>query len=62
VSTWTKSAARTPQACAVRNCFQVGPLRRGAGPIPAACRICHTVDQYGRSHVTTLTLTSGPAA
>ena len=41
---WTKSAARMPRACEVRNCFQVGPLRRGAGCIPALCRICHTVD------------------
>src|ERR1035438_618632 len=29
VSTWTKSAARMPWACAVRNCFQVGPVRTG---------------------------------
>jgi hypothetical protein len=43
VSTWTKSAARMPRAWAVRNCFQVGPVRRGAGPIPASCSICHTV-------------------
>jgi hypothetical protein len=40
----TKSAARMPRACAVRNCFHVGPVRRGAGPIPAACRICHKVE------------------
>ena len=33
-----------PRACAARNCFHVGPERRGAGPIPASCRICHTVD------------------
>ena len=33
-----------PRACVVRNCFQVGPVRRGAGSIPAACRICHTVE------------------
>ena len=26
-----------------RNCFQAGPVRRGAGSIPASCRICHTV-------------------
>ena len=32
------------RAWAVRNCFQVGPGRRGAGSIPAACRICHTVE------------------
>ena len=24
--------------------LQVGPVRRGAGPIPASCRICHTVE------------------
>ena len=29
---------------AVRNCFQVGPVRRGAGPIPASCRICQAVE------------------
>ncbi|HWF81731.1 MAG TPA: hypothetical protein VN695_14210, partial [Streptosporangiaceae bacterium] len=29
---------------AVRNCLQVGPVRRGAGPIPASCRICQTVE------------------
>ena len=33
-----------PRAWAVRNCFQVGPVRRGAGSIPASCRICHTVE------------------
>ncbi len=44
MSTWTKSAARMLQAWAVRNCFQVGPDRRGAGSIPASCRICHTVE------------------
>ena len=44
MSTWTKSAARMPRAWAVRNCFQVGPVRRGAGSIPASCRICHTVE------------------
>jgi hypothetical protein len=36
VSTWTKSAARTPRACAVRNCFQVGPVRRGCGVDPGS--------------------------
>jgi hypothetical protein len=41
VPTWTKSAAMVPLAYAVRNCFQVGPAWRGAGPIPASCRICH---------------------
>jgi len=44
VSTWTKPAARMPRAWAVRNCFQVGPDRRGAGSIPAPCKICHTVE------------------
>src|SRR5712671_7651998 len=34
VSTWTKPAARMPGACAVRNCFHVGPVRRGAGADP----------------------------
>src|SRR5258707_15716381 len=33
-----------PWACASRNCFRVGPVRRGTGSIPAACRICHTVE------------------
>ena len=28
LSTWTKSTARMPRACAVRNCFHVGPVRR----------------------------------
>ena len=28
----------------VRNCRHVGPVRRGAGSIPASCRICHTVE------------------
>src|ERR1019366_9440222 len=27
-----------------RNCRHVGPERRGAGSMPAACRISHTVD------------------
>ena len=31
------------RAWTVRNCFQVGPARRGAGSIPARCRIFHTV-------------------
>src|ERR1700730_10930086 len=39
-----KSAAMMPGAWAVRNCFQVGPARRGAGPILAPRRICHTVE------------------
>jgi len=44
VSTCRKSTARIPTAWACRNCRQVGPDRRGAGSIPAACRISHTVD------------------
>jgi len=32
------------RACAVRNCFQVGPVRQSAGSTPASCRICHTVE------------------
>jgi hypothetical protein len=44
VSTGTKSTARTALACAVRNCLQLGPDRRGAGSMPASCRICHTVE------------------
>jgi len=36
VSTWTKSTAMMPRACAARNCLQVGPTRRGAGSIPAS--------------------------
>ena len=35
---------RRGSAGVVRNCFQAGPDRRGAGSIPAACRICHTVE------------------
>ena len=31
MSTWTKSAARMPRACKVRNCFQVGPVPRRTG-------------------------------
>src|SRR5580704_5062459 len=44
VSTCRKSTARIPPAWACRNCRQVGPARRGAGSMPAACRIFHTVD------------------
>ncbi len=44
VSTCRKSAATIPAACARRNCRQPGPERRGAGSMPAACRISHTVD------------------
>jgi len=36
VSTVNKSQATIPSACARRNCVQLGPLRRGAGPRP--CR------------------------
>ena len=36
MSTWAKSTARIAWACAVRNCRQVGPDRRGAGSMPAA--------------------------
>jgi len=39
-----KAGREMPRACAVRNCCQVGPGRRGAGSIPASCRICHTVE------------------
>ena len=41
---WTKSAARMLRACAIGNCFPAGPVRRGAGPVPAACRSCRTVE------------------
>ena len=44
VSTCRKSTARIPAAWAVRNCRHVGPERRGAGSMPAARRISHTVD------------------
>ena len=44
VSACRKSTARIPAAWACRNCRQVGPERRGAGSMPAACRICQTVD------------------
>lgn len=42
-SMWTKSQAMMPSACAVRNSRHVGPLRRGAGSMPAAVRISQTV-------------------
>ena len=38
------STARIPAAWACRNCRQAGPDRRGAGSMPAACRISDTVD------------------
>ncbi len=44
VSRWKNSAAMMPWAWLVRNSLQVGPVRRGAGPMPAACRISQTVD------------------
>jgi hypothetical protein len=43
VSTVNKSQATMAWACAVRNCCQVGPERRGAGSTPAWWRIFHTV-------------------
>jgi hypothetical protein len=39
-----KSQARIASAWERRNCDQVGPVRRGAGPMPLALRISHTVD------------------
>ena len=39
VSTCRKSTATIPAAWACRNCRQLGPGRRGAGSVPAACRI-----------------------
>ncbi len=44
VSTCRKSTARIPPAWACRNCRQIGPARGGAGSMPAACRMFHTVD------------------
>jgi hypothetical protein len=44
VSTCRKSAASIPAAWACGNCRHVGPDRRGAGSMPAARRISHTVD------------------
>jgi hypothetical protein len=44
LSTCRKSTATIPAACAWRNCRHVGPARRGAGSMPAARRISHTVD------------------
>ena len=35
---------RDPCAWDGRNAARPGPSRRGAGPIPASLRICHTVD------------------
>jgi hypothetical protein len=39
-----KSQARMASAWERRNCDQVGPVRRGAGSMPLALRISHTVD------------------
>ncbi|WP_202970614.1 hypothetical protein [Saccharothrix sp. ALI-22-I] len=39
-----KSVAMMLVDWAVRNSRQVGPARRGAGSMPAACRICRTVE------------------
>jgi hypothetical protein len=44
VSTCRKSTAKIPAAWVCRNCRQVGPARCGAGAMPAAFRIPHTVD------------------
>ena len=44
LSTCRKSTATITAACAWRNCRHVGPARRGAGSMPAARRISHTVD------------------
>jgi hypothetical protein len=43
VSTVKKSQASMVFACADRNWVQVGPVRRGAGSIPARFKISHTV-------------------
>jgi hypothetical protein len=43
VSTWAKSTARIVRAWVARNCFQVGPERRGDGSTPAVLRIFQTV-------------------
>jgi hypothetical protein len=44
VSTCRKSTATIPEACACKNCRQVGPARRDAGSMPAARKISQTVD------------------
>src|SRR6516164_9040590 len=43
-STLKKSQARIAPACERRNCAQAGPVLRGAGLMPLALRISHTVD------------------
>ncbi len=49
-----KSQARIASGWERRNCGQVGPVRGGAGPMPSALRISHTVDA--------VTLTPEPAS
>lgn len=44
VSTHAKSVTMMPLACVRMNCAHVGPVRPGAGSIPAAHRIVQTVD------------------
>lgn len=44
VSTCRKSIATMCSAWAARDCFQVGPVRRGSGSTPAWCRMFHTVE------------------
>ena len=44
MSTHAKSVAMMPFAWVRMNCAQVGPVRPGAGSIPAARRIVQTVD------------------
>jgi hypothetical protein len=44
VSIWNKSQARILCAWARRNSVQEGPARRGAGSIPALCRIFQIVE------------------
>jgi hypothetical protein len=44
VSTGRKPAAMIPAAWAVRNCRHLGPVRRGAGSMPAARRISQIAD------------------
>jgi len=44
VSTWKKSHAINPFACAARNSAQVGPDRRGDGSTPWRFRIAQTLE------------------
>ena len=41
---WNRSHDRIVWACDLRNCAQVGPVRRGVGSIPAVRRIFHMVE------------------